>query len=310
MIRFSCNNCSKKLKVPMKYAEHKVKCPDCNSVLVVPQPPQQPKEENELRNMLSSLDEGETIEHERPAPKSEPATSGLEAFEPPKPAGPSSAAAASASKFTASVICSCVGALIGAFIWALIAKFTGYEIGYIAIGVGVLSGFGILFGGAEPSQKLGVTAAVIALCAIIGGKVLVLNWIYDEYAEKPVSAMTDREILASLDDQENLLGVAIFTLMDDNLRDKFSNGTELNDDERQQITDITIKAGAIAGAWTDEEKIHNARLTYSFTREQGIDADKASIIKEGLIQSLGIMDLLFAALAVGAAYKLGSGSNA
>jgi len=67
-----------------------------------------------------------------------------------------------------------IGGLVGAVIWAAIAYFTGFEIGWIAIGVGVLVGIGAQLGGGTETTGggmiVGVMAAVVALGAIAGGK--------------------------------------------------------------------------------------------------------------------------------------------
>ena len=308
MIRFKCNNCSKKLKVPKEYVNRKVKCPDCETILVVPPATEETdNSDGDLRNMLSGLDEGEAIEDERPEPK--PADS--EAPEPklPKKPSPVSGVAADASRYLRAVAFGVVAAVIGAFVWAGIAKVTGYELGFVAWGIGLLTGMGVLMGGAEAGTKLGVTAAVIAICGILGGKVLVINWIYEEYAGESYASMSDDEILNMLNEnEEEMFGVAILSLMDDELKNKMQNDT-VDEQTEQELERISIQAVALAQTWTDQQKIDNARAGYDRLEASGELYDKAGAIKEGLKQSFGVMDIVFMGLAIATAYKMGAGIN-
>lgn len=65
------------------------------------------------------------------------------------------------------VIGGCVGAVVGGFIWGMIAMVTGYEIGWVAWGVGVLAGWGVLIGGqggtGAPYQLVAVAAAFLGI---------------------------------------------------------------------------------------------------------------------------------------------------
>jgi hypothetical protein len=61
-----------------------------------------------------------------------------------------------------------VGGFIGMMIWFLLIKWTHYEIGWIAWGVGLLTGVGARVAGSRPSAALGVFTATCACVAIIG----------------------------------------------------------------------------------------------------------------------------------------------
>lgn len=66
------------------------------------------------------------------------------------------------------------GALLGGVVWALIIKFTGYEVGYVAVGVGALAGFAAAFAApdARPAPLLAILAGVAALVGVLLGKLL------------------------------------------------------------------------------------------------------------------------------------------
>ncbi len=71
--------------------------------------------------------------------------------------------------FSAALIGGVILSFISAFIWAIITVTTQYQIGYMAIGVGLLVGFGIRFFGAGVDQKFGIAGAVLALFGCLLG---------------------------------------------------------------------------------------------------------------------------------------------
>jgi hypothetical protein len=82
----------------------------------------------------------------------------------------------------APVVGACVGALVGALVWGLITKFTGYEVSWVAWGVGLAVGFGAAtLGGRGP--VMGVVCGALAVVAIFGGKVLANHWWMDSFLE-------------------------------------------------------------------------------------------------------------------------------
>lgn len=76
------------------------------------------------------------------------------------------------------------GILVGipaAVVWTVIAYFTGYEIGWVAWGVGALVGYAVAKSAHEPSATLGPTAAALAVGTLLLAKVLIL-----EFAVPPI----------------------------------------------------------------------------------------------------------------------------
>jgi hypothetical protein len=71
------------------------------------------------------------------------------------------------------------GILVGipaAVVWAVIARFTGYEIGWVAWGVGAIVGYAVAKSAHEPSASLGPTAAAIAVGSLLLAKILILEF--------------------------------------------------------------------------------------------------------------------------------------
>lgn len=72
------------------------------------------------------------------------------------------------------ILGACIGGLIGALIWAGITYAFEYEIGYMALAVGALVGFGaVALGGS--GEKVAACCSVIAVVSILGGKVLAIS---------------------------------------------------------------------------------------------------------------------------------------
>jgi hypothetical protein len=66
-----------------------------------------------------------------------------------------------------------LGGLVGAVAWALISYFTGYSIGWIAVGVGYLVGFGVRMLGQGLEPVFGIAGGAIALLSVLLGNFLV-----------------------------------------------------------------------------------------------------------------------------------------
>ncbi len=74
-------------------------------------------------------------------------------------------------KSLGAIIGGSIGGLIGAVIWAAVTFYSGWEISWIAWGIGGLVGVGVRLGtGGSGGISHGGTAAIIALVAVLGGK--------------------------------------------------------------------------------------------------------------------------------------------
>jgi hypothetical protein len=69
-----------------------------------------------------------------------------------------------------------IAAVISGGVWALIAHATGYEIGWIAIGVGFLCGLGVRFLGKGETNLFRGIGAGSAFFGIILGKLMAITW--------------------------------------------------------------------------------------------------------------------------------------
>ncbi|MBK6963574.1 MAG: toxin-antitoxin system YwqK family antitoxin [Bacteroidales bacterium] len=74
--------------------------------------------------------------------------------------------------FNYAIIGGILAALVSAALWAIITVATKYQIGYMAIGVGILVGFGIRFFGSGIDKKFGFLGAVLAVLGCLTGNLL------------------------------------------------------------------------------------------------------------------------------------------
>lgn len=75
------------------------------------------------------------------------------------------------------VLAGLAAAIVGGIVWALIVVQTGYEIGFAAVGIGVLAGFAVVF--ATHGRKgvpLQVTAVLASVLGIVLGKYFSYVW--------------------------------------------------------------------------------------------------------------------------------------
>jgi len=107
------------------------------------------------------------------APSPRPSTSRLN---PVKVYGGGGASRPAAPKKASPVLAGVLVGIPAAVVWTLIVYFTGYEIGWVAWGVGFLVGFAVLKSAHEPNESLGPTAAIIAVASLILAKVLIVEF--------------------------------------------------------------------------------------------------------------------------------------
>lgn len=78
----------------------------------------------------------------------------------------------SGQNLTLGVIGGIAAALAGAVIWAIITVATGYQIGWMAVGVGFLVGYAVRLLGKGSDALFGAAGAIIALLGCVAGNLL------------------------------------------------------------------------------------------------------------------------------------------
>lgn len=103
-----------------------------------------------------------------------------------------------------------IAAVLGGIIWSFIVKKTGYEIGYVALGIGFLSGITVVtLTKGQKGMPLQIIAVVSSLLGIIIGKYL----IYFDALKEILSEQYGKEAIQDL----SLLSKDTFTFFIENL---------------------------------------------------------------------------------------------
>lgn len=92
-------------------------------------------------------------------------------------------------------IAGAIAALIGAIVWALISKSTGYEVGIIAWGIGAVVGTAVFIAsGRVGGAPLGILAVILAVAGIAAGKFAATWLLLDEFLhddERHIAVIAD-----------------------------------------------------------------------------------------------------------------------
>jgi hypothetical protein len=192
-------------------------------------------------------------------------------------------------------------------IWAGISYFTGYEIGWIAWGVGGLVGLGCAKGGKGSSNLLGTIAIVITLLSILAGKYAAVEFgIRKEFG-------SEEEILQSALTELQKDEVVVSYLADEIIEERQAQGDTIqwpsgvNPEEASQQSDYppTIWSKAASkweGMSPEEQEEYRDQLAEQI--RANVQAFFSDISATGFLSSFGFIDLLFFGLAVATAFKI------
>jgi len=203
-----------------------------------------------------------------------------------------------------------IGGAIGAIIWAGIYYFTNYEAGYVAWGVGGLVGFGFAKGNDTPGAAAGVIASIIAVLALLGGKVLIAQAIMIQEIPSQTEAIDGA--IASLEDEE----VVISWVADDIIVDMEEDGEPVDWPAGIDPDNVYAESDYPKNVWkkattewasmsSEHRKEYRSlvqeriRLNYEDYGEYRAEV-RSYVFKE----SFGLLDIVFFLLAIGTAFKM------
>lgn len=189
----------------------------------------------------------------------------------------------------------CVGAaVVGALVWGGVSHFSGYEIGWLAVGVGALTGWACVQASGR-GTVMAATAAAFALLAILGGKYMATVWSIGKFVRGDSGVQAHYEELVR--DSKDL--VALGDEPDDELLEQYM--------EDHGYVDFTVEEFRDTAA---------ASVREFATEHPTVDSYASAIVDETMghlsLQAIYvsdnpkdlILDLLFLGLGVGAAFQL------
>lgn len=206
------------------------------------------------------------------------------------------------NSFLKGMVGALVAGIVGMIGWFLLIKATGVEIGYAAWGVGAITGLGARLVGGEGGAKLGLTAGLFALIAIVGGQVLATKSIEEGKLNK---ILADR-YQAEVDFAKNVLAA---NTVDETKaliagHDKV-DVSQVTDEQVEKFKESELPdlRNLAAGKPSQAEYIDNINTSLKpFTHT-------FHMLFVLLQDSFSLFTLLWIFLGVSSAYKIGSGRN-
>ncbi len=192
--------------------------------------------------------------------------------------------AKTAGRATRGMVIGGIVAFVCGVLWALLAVALKVEIGYAAWGIGLVTGLTVVAIAQESSVQIGMAAACLALMGLLIGKAGTFI-----YGVKPMLVQEIRE------DDDVMARFALMQLA--------AEGTLTDEDVEAMTEEMLVNKG-------------RERVSAMTTRERDeLAASIADIALEdvGLVTRLGtvfsLWDILWFALALSTAYRIGAGGN-
>ena len=206
-----------------------------------------------------------------------------------------------------------VAGVIGACVWAAIVYYSGFEIGWIAWGMGVLVGVAVAAGAkGDLGASTGIGAACIAAASVLGGKYAVTQLMVNDYwngegaADIGEMSMVDEEYLVS-------------EIADQLIEQREAAGETVEwPDYDEDDEDLTLRETYPQEIWDDAQaRWDNADDNYRAQHREYVEAKvetmmaelKSIVVEQGFLQSFTLWDLLWLGLAVASAWRIGTGTG-
>ena len=189
-------------------------------------------------------------------------------------------------------IISAVLASIGAFVWFGIAKATGFEIGWIAWGVGIAAGIGMMAGYNGTSVHSGAIAAAVAVGGILLAKFMMMVWLLPAGVDKGMESA-----MSKFTEDQQLMIFMVF----DNLKAKGLSLEDASEPEKSAARTEAAKQIAKMDAPTRQTKLKEGRESLkAYGMKKIMSEHKVDIYKE----LFSPVDLIFIVIAIASAFKM------
>jgi hypothetical protein len=198
-----------------------------------------------------------------------------------------------------------IGGAIGAAIWAAIAYNTGYEVGYVAWGIGLLCGLGAMaLARSDADAITGIVAAVVAIASVGAGKYLAVHFLVKDLM--PAGAIE----IAAEDAQMYMANELVENYPSDAKPLKWPEGMDTETAETLDNYPAEVKKDVLDrwnGMSASDQQAYQDSVQDQYEYE--ISKMTGAIESEGFVATIGLFDILWLVLAVGTAFKVGSGAG-
>lgn len=195
--------------------------------------------------------------------------------------------------FVRGVVGAILGGLVGMFGWYFLIRVTHMEIGYAAIMVGAVTGGGARLLARQGSSLQGIVCAVCALFAIIGGQYFALVAIVDKEIEWDVAKEYKAEMrwAKSALEATNTGDIVYFLSV------------------REEVDQASVTEEDIKKFREVELPEYRDLLNGKPSKEEYIEAQKATWPTIPLTESIGIFTIVWSLFGIAAAWRIGSGNE-
>ncbi len=203
-------------------------------------------------------------------------------------------------------VLSALGACLGAGIWFLVCKTTGYEVGYIACAVGFLAGGGMLLGNRQEDDLAAIIAAGMAVGGIVLARILFISFLIGDFTTEARNDIDyQRGVVATV--------MAFDALQNGNPSDQAAWESEL-DNAYEQVG--SMPENDVRNTFQSRESdfknaVASNNLVSRHADTEGLDLDALGESKwEFLKETFDPLDIIFFLIATVAAFKVAGISKA
>ncbi len=208
---------------------------------------------------------------------------------------------------TGAVVGGLIGGVVGAAVWAGIAYGTGYEVSWIAWGIGGLVGFGCATGGRDRGTASGSIAVVITVLSILAGKYITADLMVRKEIGAALEMLEELEAESQQNDEAMIAHLAdeVFAERAEDLPGVASPGdsrdgeVEAPDYPEEVWQEATARWEAMS---PDEREDFRASIVTRIRDD--LEVARGAFTREAFKGSFGLMDLLFFGLAIVTAYRI------
>lgn len=196
-----------------------------------------------------------------------------------------------------------IGGIVGMVLWYGMVRYIHIQHGLIAVVVGVIVGVGCRVLGGGYSVKLGLIASLCALLAIVGGKYLAVQAIFDQLIGGKLGAAYEErvEYARGAVQQKSEAEIRVFLAQHPDEDAPAKTAGEVTHKQLEEFRKELPELEALASG-----KMTRAKWEERVRSELGSLEIRGMVFKE----SLNLWSIIFAGIGIVSAYRLGTGQDA